>query len=134
MPDSTRLFERIAEYRKALARLHEVLLRAEDDVVRDSIIQRFEFSFELAWKALKLWLEFKNIDVRTPHEVLSEALRVGMIEDGNGWTHMQKERNETSHTYDEKTAKDVVLFMRQEGIALFDALDLRFTEITKEAL
>ena len=131
MLDSQRLFERISEYRKAVKRLHDALARTEDDFIRDSIIQRFEFTFELAWKALKLWLEFKKVEVKGSKDALREALQLGMIEDGAGWSRMQKERNETSHTYDEKIAIEVATFVRHEGMALFDTLDRRFDEITK---
>ncbi len=131
MSDSRRLFERIAEYRKAVKRLHDALAQTEDDFIRDSIILRFEFTFELAWKALKLWLEFKQVEVKGSKDALREGLRLGMIEEGAGWTRMQEERNQTSHTYDEKIAIEVASFVRREGVVLFDALDCRFNVIVK---
>ena len=124
--NSTRLFERIADYRKALARLHQAL--AETDLVRDATIQRFEFTFEMAWKAMKLYLEFKGVDVRNPKDTLREALAQGLIGDGNAWTELQEQRNLTSHTYDEGIAKSVFSFLRSKGAALFDGFE---TEIVK---
>jgi nucleotidyltransferase substrate binding protein (TIGR01987 family) len=118
--DSARLFQRIADYRKALTRLHEALEQSESDLVRDAAIQRFEFTFELAWKAMKLFLEFKGIDARGPKDALREALAQGLISDGNAWTELLEQRNLTSHTYDEGIARGVFSFVRAKGAALFD--------------
>lgn len=121
--DSTRLFQRIADYRKALTRLRDALSAPETDLVRDACIQRFEFTFELAWKAAKLYLEFKSIEVRNPRDTLREALAQGLIADGNAWTELQEHRNLTSHTYNEAIAQSVYVFVRGKGLALFEALE-----------
>jgi len=47
----------IEKLTKAIERLEEVLKLEKNAVVRDSAIQRFEFTFDLAWKTLKLYLE-----------------------------------------------------------------------------
>jgi nucleotidyltransferase substrate binding protein (TIGR01987 family) len=120
--DSTRLFERMGDLRKALARLRQALSAAENDLQRDAVIQRFEFTFEIAWKTAKAYLEFKGVDARSPKDTLREALSHGIIDDGNGWTQMIDKRNLTSHTYDEKLAVDVYAFVKAHGLGLFDAL------------
>lgn len=81
--DSQRLAERIADYTRAVARLREALARPKDEFLRDSVIQRFEFSYELAWKLLKLRLEAEGINAATPRQAIQEALQAGFIEDGN---------------------------------------------------
>jgi len=128
--DSERFFERIREYHKALTRLAEAAALKDDSIVRDALIQRFEFTYELAWKALRLWLESRNIDVHYAKDAFREALQQGWIEDGNGWTQLQKMRNLTSHTYDEATACEVADFVRTRGIQLLKALDGQFSKIT----
>ena len=122
-----RLFERVSDFRKALERLQEALLQPETSLIRDATIQRFEFTYELAWKALKLMLDHRGIDTRNARDALREGLEQGLIEDGNGWTAMHEMRNLTSHTYDEAIAKQVYHFIQTEGVALFKVLERQFT-------
>ena len=120
--DRQRLHERCADYEKALNQLAKALKQPRDEYLRDSVIQRFEITYELAWKMLKLCLEAEGISVRTPRETLQEALQAGFITDGNTWSDLQKMRNLTSHTYDESLAEQVYDFVAQQGLALFQQL------------
>lgn len=120
--DRERLVERIEEYLKALSQLEKALAQPKDEFIRDSVIQRFEFTHELAWKMLKLKLEAEGLSARTPRETLQEALQAGLTEDGNLWTDMQKMRNLTSHTYREKLADDVYAFVGAQALPLFRQL------------
>ncbi|MDF1579832.1 MAG: nucleotidyltransferase substrate binding protein [Desulfuromonadales bacterium] len=120
--DRERLVERIEEYLKALSQLEKALAQPKDEFIRDSVIQRFEFTHELAWKMLKLKLEAEGLSVRTPREALQEALQAGLTEDGNRWTDMLKMRNLTSHTYREKLADDVYVFVGTQALPLFRQL------------
>ena len=49
--------------------------------LRDSLIQRFEFCYELAWKTLKLWLEGRDIEAHNAKDVLREPLAQGTFAD-----------------------------------------------------
>jgi nucleotidyltransferase substrate binding protein (TIGR01987 family) len=120
--DATRLQERIEEFLRAVSQLEKAAARPEDEFIRDSVIQRFEFTYELAWKMLKLQLEAEGIDARTPRQALQEALQAAFIEDGNAWSELQKYRNLTSHTYDESLAQNVYNYIVQHGLGLFKAL------------
>ena len=122
MIDEERLEERIAEYLRALNRLMSAVQKPKDEFLRDSVIQRFEFTYELAWKMLKLRLEAEALMPRTPKETLQEALQAGFIEDGNAWSELQKKRNLTSHTYDEELAEEVYAFVAGQGMWLFAQL------------
>ena len=133
--DKTRYQERLEEFRTALDRLQEArdLLKSHPqpglrEALRDSLIQRFEFCYELAWKAAKLWLESKNLHHNNPKDVLREALKQGLIEDGNGWSELQQNRNLTSHTYDRKLAENVAAFVERKAFILFEALRTEFAE------
>ena len=53
----------LQQFESALTRLHEVVAMSETDVVRDAMIQRFEFTFETAWKAAYRWLRARDADV-----------------------------------------------------------------------
>lgn len=120
--DLERLEERIEEYLKALRQLERALARPFDEFIRDAVIQRFEFTHELAWKMLKLRLEAEGITALTPRQTLRESLQAGLIHDGNTWSEIQRYRNLTSHTYDEKLADEVYTFIATQALALFQKL------------
>lgn len=120
--DTDRLNERITEYLKALAQLQKACAQPVSEFIRDSVIQRFEFTYELAWKMLKLRLQDEGIDAKTPKAVLQESLQAAFISDGNAWSQVQLNRNLTSHTYDEQLADDVYQFVTQQGVVLFEQL------------
>ena len=120
--DTERLGERISDYLKALGQLEKAADQPKDEFVRDSVIQRFEFTHELAWKMLKLRLEQEDIFAKTPRETMQASLEAGFIEDGNAWTDLQKMRNMTSHTYNEELAEEVYAFVVGEGVYLFQQL------------
>ena len=113
----------LAAYGKALNRLKEVLAENETTIVRDALIQRFEFTFEAAWRAAYRWLRARGVAVgEEAFAVLPRALSLSLISNEAGWTELRQRRNLTSHTYDEALAVEVAAFVRTEGIALFDAL------------
>ena len=76
-------------------------------IQRDAAIQRFEFTFELAWKALKVFYFDKGVDLNSPKDVFRHAFASGDIQDEKIWLEMLKDRNLTSHTYDEPLACEV---------------------------
>ncbi len=57
-----RLFQRFKDYKKTLAQLQIALDQSKNDLVHDAVIQRFEFTYELAWKTVKLYLEIKGVE------------------------------------------------------------------------
>jgi nucleotidyltransferase substrate binding protein (TIGR01987 family) len=117
-----RLQERSSDFLSAVSRLGEALAEPESSFLRDATIQRFEFTYELAWKAMKLWLEAKDIVVLNAKDTLQAAVQQGLLENGNAWSELHRMRNLTSHTYDEAQARTVYVFVRDEGIHLFTAL------------
>lgn len=93
---------------RALRRLEEALAQpVEDPLVVDATIQRFEFTIELFWKALKRCLEFEGIGTSTPRHALQQAYQAGWLQDESKWLQMLRDRNETSHTYDEAKAREI---------------------------
>lgn len=101
-----RIKELLDDYRKAVSRLTESLNESlsKGSIVIDGTIQRFEFTFELAWKVLKAVLEFQGMEATTPRAAIKEAFRAKWIKDGPGWIDMLEDRNKTSHIYNEKQA------------------------------
>ena len=94
-------------YGKSLERFAEVLKKEKTIENRDASIQRFEFTIELAWKAIQKFLRGQEIVCRSPKECLDEAFKFGLVEDDPRWPQMLEDRNLTSHTYDEEIAEQV---------------------------
>ena len=117
-----RFQQRRADFQKAVTRLEEACAQPESSFLRDSVIQRFEFSWELAWKMLKLRLAFLGVEALSPRDVFRQSLQAGLIQDGNVWTEAQLHRNLTSHTYDEALAITVYGFVRGQGAGLLRGL------------
>ncbi len=113
----------LQNFEKALLRLEAVLLLNENEVVRDSIIQRFEFTFEMAWKSLFRYLLMKQEKVAArAWDVLPVAFESGLIEEPDVWTRLREYRNDTSHEYDQNKAMAVAAYVRQAGAPTFRAL------------
>ena len=74
-----RFIERQNEVRHAAARLREAVSQAENAIVRDATIQRFEFTFELVWKALQLYLEHQGQECGSPRATLKKAFAETLI-------------------------------------------------------
>ena len=97
-------------YRKlngAFAKLQEGVDIAADELEKDGVIQRFEFTFELLWKVLKIFLKNKGIETKTPKDSLKEAFRVGWLKDEKAFLDMLEDRNKTSHIYDHEIAEEI---------------------------
>ena len=80
----------------------------KNDVVRDSAIQRFEFTFDLAWKTVKTYLGGqKGVVCDSPKDCIREAYAQGLIAYDDAWLAMTDMRNETVHTYNEEVAEKI---------------------------
>lgn len=96
---------------KAHTALQEALKRAnmtiEDDMLRDACIQRFEFTFELAWKTLKRILAYRGIELNSPRQVFRFAAKEQLIADPELWFDFLEKRNKTTYTYNHEIAKEI---------------------------
>ncbi len=105
------LSNKIGNFKKAVERLSEGITELEaneSSVVRDGVIQRFEFTTELAWKATREYLmEQGFIDINSPKSVMKEAFSVGLISDDKIWIQILNDRNLTSHIYKEEVADEI---------------------------
>lgn len=113
------------DYHKALHRLEIALTKTldEDGLYLDATIQRFEFTFELAWKLMKAVLEYEGIETTSPRSSIREAWKQHLISDAEKWLDMQVKRNLSSHTYNEETAQDIYRHIKEDYIGLLQALD-----------
>lgn len=96
--------EAVKTFEQALRRLQEVLGEPESALVRDAATKRFEFTYELAWKAVQRVLRKQGVLCHSPKECLSEAFTCGLVQDSPLWIQMIEDRNLTVHTYKERMA------------------------------
>ena len=123
MPMDDRLLLALNHFARASARLNEALALPESEIVRDAVIQRFEFSFEAGWKAAYRWLRARGVDTdEGAYAVIPEAFKRRLISDEAGWGQMRKYRNLTSHTYNQTLAVEVYVFVQASGAALLSEL------------
>ncbi len=123
MAADKRLAQQVEHFERALARLEEVLALPETDIVRDALIKRFEFTFEMAWKSMYRWLRSKGVDIaEEAFEVVPRAFKAGLISDDASWTTIRKARNKIAHTYDEKKAIEVAADTRTDAAPRFREL------------
>ena len=129
MADDIRWQQRFSNYVKALNKLRQSVdyvkanLEADDkednekiekvdeileEIVKEGLIQRFEYTHELAWNVMKDYAAFQgNSNVGGSRDATREALQLLLISDGNIWMDMIQSRNKTSHTYNEDTANEI---------------------------
>lgn len=78
------------------------------DIYLDIIVKRFEFTYEMAWKALKRYLNYIGIEANNPRAVFKEAFAQGIIHDEDIWLDMIEQRNLSSHVYDYNEIKEIL--------------------------
>ena len=93
---------------KALLQLSDALEQSESPIVRDACLQRFEFSYELLWKTLKIFLEeIHGVRAVSPRQVFKEAFALSLIEKEQIFIEVIESRNTLSHTYNEGQAMKI---------------------------
>lgn len=124
---SSKFETKLANFKNAQERLLEAVKEFKQpdasDVVRDGVIQRFEFTYELAWKTIKVYLEDVGIvDVNSPKAVIKEAYTQKLLTDEKNWLLMLNDRNLTSHMYKEEMAKEIAERISSYYIKEFELL------------
>lgn len=121
----TRFEQRKQDYYKAFERLNEATKEPINDIVIDGILHRFEFTFELAWKTVKDYLEYLGVTEKTgsPREIIQNGYKQGIITDGEKWIKMMLARNSLAHIYDEETSREIYDSIISEYIFLFKELN-----------
>ncbi len=103
--------ERISDYEKALERLEEAIndsKKIDLSSIRDGVIQRFEFTLELAWKTMKYYLNYEGIsDANSPRSTIRAGFNAELIKESKIWIDMIEDRNLTTHTYSQSTSDEI---------------------------
>ena len=126
------LSNKVENLRKAVERLSEGILELQanqSSIVRDGIIQRFEFTTELAWKAAREYLMDQGfVDINSPKSVMKEAFSYGLITDDKIWVQLLNDRNLTSHIYKDEIADEICERIIKTYFQEFKALSKRLAE------
>lgn len=97
--------------KKAYSRLKEVsdLYDGKNDIIRDSLIQRFEFTYELTHKTLREFMKYLGVTLENsfPRTIFKKAYVNNLISDDKVWINLLEDRNSTSHIYNENLADEV---------------------------
>lgn len=91
----------------ALGRLGSAIDAPRTEWTRDAAIQRFEFTFELAWKSIAWFARREGVECLSPRQSLRTALSLGWIEDDELWLTMLDDRALAAHTYNEAIAEEI---------------------------
>jgi nucleotidyltransferase substrate binding protein (TIGR01987 family) len=108
MRDDVRWEQRFENFERAFLLLKEAFGQDAgemSDLEKEGAIQRFKYTFELAWKTLKDYLVYSGVvfDQITPRSVIKQAFTAKIIKDGQTWIDMLEKRNLMSHTYDDES-------------------------------
>jgi nucleotidyltransferase substrate binding protein (TIGR01987 family) len=103
-----RFEDALYNYRRAYERFVEALDRRADlekegfgDIFLDLAVKRFEFTYEMAWKTIKRYLDYEGIEARFPRACFKEAYSQKLITDQQVWLDMIEQRNLSSHVYNQ---------------------------------
>ncbi len=102
---SERYKKSLGNYRNAVRQLAKALKEPESEFIRDASIQRFEFTYELLWKTLKVFLEeIHGVRAISPRQAFKESFTLELIDREDVFLEMLEARNQLAHTYNEKQA------------------------------
>ena len=126
-----RFQERKLDFHKAIIKLQEALQEDEKEIIIDGVLHRFEFTFELAWKSIKDYLEYIGIINKTgsPREIIKTAYEYKIIDNGEEWINMMLSRNNLSHLYDENKSREIYKDIKNIYIELLKKLDKKFEQL-----
>jgi nucleotidyltransferase substrate binding protein (TIGR01987 family) len=123
---------KIIQFNKALATLNSAINEKDvTEYVEDAIVQRFEYTYELAWGTLKTILEVKGVQLRFPSDIFSEAFMAGWLDNPEAWKAMIDDRNLTSHEYKEFYVIRIRKDIREIYSKCFDYLSVKLGEEIK---
>lgn len=108
--------QRFQNFEKAYNRLKEALDEEDlNELERNGVVQRFEFTLELCWNTLKDYLEGEGVQFKpTPKETIRQAFSSGLIKDAQVLINGLDLRNELSHDYSGRTFEKSEVMIREE--------------------
>lgn len=135
--------QRFSNYKKALIKLKQAVeIMSEkvehstevDELLQEGLIQRFEYTHELAWKVMKDYAEYQGYtDIRGSRDAIRKALEIGLIADKR-WMETIEDRNLTSHNYNNDVAAEIYENIMQTYYSLFCLFENKMQSIQAQTL
>jgi len=137
MSQNIRWKQRFENFESAFMLLKEAFekdITEMSDLEKEGVVQRFEYTFELAWKTLKDYLVYDGIvfDHITPRRIIKQAFAAKIVKDGQTWIDMLEQRNLMSHTYDKKIFDGVIRNITQRYFAALEQVFSWLKQKTQE--
>lgn len=132
--DKPRWIYRFENYKRGFSRLRAAIELAAErpltELEKIGTVQCFEFTWELAWKTLKDYLESLGLhpETATPAATVKAAFEAGVIDDGEVWMKALDARNKMAHAYDMKAFEAVIAQIEVDYLAMFDAFYMDLLE------
>lgn len=131
--DPIRWQQRFSRFEKASGLLFEAMERPVEELSKleqEGVIQRFEYTFELAWKVLKNLLFYEGFDVKSPRQVFRQAFEAEYMgeEDTETALNALSKRNMLSHTYEEAVAQEALREIQQNYAPMLKRLQRTLRE------
>ena len=135
--------QRFSNYRKALRKLAaavEIVTEEShmghdiDELLQEGLIQRFEYTHEMAWKVMKDYDEYQGYhDIRGSRDAIRQALQIGIITDER-WMHSIVDRNLTSHTYNDESADKITANISEIYFPLFVEFERKMNSLLEPGI
>lgn len=139
MNEKQRWQYRFDNYKRAYFLLQESidqkLEKGLSQLEKEGVIQRFEYSMELAWKTMKDYLESQNLvfDEVTPRTIIKEAFASKLISHGEIWMEALDTRNKMSHTYSSKQFEAAIDEIEKKYLSCFSELYEKLAQLDMDA-
>lgn len=120
-----RWIQRYSYFQKALSQLSKFIEKGElNELEEQGLIKAFEYTYELAWNVLKDYLELQGeTGIHGSRDTIRLSFRRGLIEEGEIWMDMIRDRTLTVHTYNEETAQKIAQAIVSRYYPEFSKLD-----------
>lgn len=139
MDGDIRWIQRFSNYQKALKQLKSAVKLSEQrslsELERQGLVKAFEFTYELAWNTIKDFYQNQGeTGIQGSRDAFRLAFKRGLIEEGDAWMRMIKDRASTSHTYNEETVETIVTDILTIYFPQFIKLETSLSQLSNEEL
>lgn len=137
--EEIRFIQRFDNFLKAFSQFESAVEIAKSrklsDLEEQGLIQSFEYTHELAWNVLKDFLTYQGFqNIYGSKDATKEAFAAELIKNGDIWMEMINSRNKTTHTYNQETANEITLKIKEKYFLEFLEFKNNFTKIKEKTL
>ncbi|MCF2446055.1 nucleotidyltransferase substrate binding protein [Dyadobacter sp. CY345] len=125
--------QRFQNFNKAFSKLESAIQVQQkeglSELEREGLIQRFEYTHELAWNVMKDFFEMEgDATIMGSRSATLEAFKKGLITYGENWMDMINSRNLTTHTYNEEVVDEITKKIIASYYPAFKEFQIKMTE------